>query len=297
MRNDLKSVADCYAPGAMWNPVTTEISPATGLIAFPEVTRVTRNVSFSDRQITKECDRATRILVIGDDPVDGDPAIGYLEECGMRVTVVVSRHDAMRHILLGEPSLIVVRLSSWRQYSLDLVKEIRSRFDISMVILNSERHNETDCVIALELGADDYISRSCALRELRARIYAILRRRNAAHTELRRDSERGGYRFGCWTLDRRLRRLATMRGDNIVLTKGEYALLVAFLDSPRRPLTREFLLRATRVREDIFDRSIDVQVLRLRRKLETDANAPRVIRAERGVGYVFDVPVEKLHTV
>jgi DNA-binding response OmpR family regulator len=78
------------------------------------------------------------------------------------------------------------------------------------------------------------------------------------------------------------------------LTKGEYALLVAFLESPQRPLTREQLLQATRVHEDIFDRSIDVQVLRLRRKLETDASAPRVIQTERGVGYLFAVPVEPI---
>jgi len=83
-------------------------------------------------------------------------------------------------------------------------------------------------------------------------------------------------------------------GTPVALTKGEYALLVAFLEAPQRPLTREQLLQATRVNEDIFDRSIDVQVLRLRRKLETHTSAPRVIRTERGVGYVFMLPVEPL---
>jgi DNA-binding response OmpR family regulator len=78
------------------------------------------------------------------------------------------------------------------------------------------------------------------------------------------------------------------------LTKGEYALLTAFLDAPQRPLSREQLLQATRVHEDIFDRSIDVQILRLRRKLETDPSAPSIIRTERGVGYVFALPVERL---
>jgi two-component system OmpR family response regulator len=85
-------------------------------------------------------------------------------------------------------------------------------------------------------------------------------------------------------------------GERVALTKGEYALLIAFLNAPRRPLTREYLLQATRVHEDTFDRSIDVQVLRLRRKLETDPSAPRVIRTERGVGYVFDLPVERADT-
>jgi DNA-binding response OmpR family regulator len=78
------------------------------------------------------------------------------------------------------------------------------------------------------------------------------------------------------------------------LTKGEYALLIAFLDAPQRPLTRERLLQATRTHEDVFDRSIDVQILRLRRKLETDPSVPRIIQIERGVGYVFTLPVEPL---
>jgi DNA-binding response OmpR family regulator len=78
------------------------------------------------------------------------------------------------------------------------------------------------------------------------------------------------------------------------LTKGEYALLIAFLDAPQRPLTREHLLQATRIHEDVFDRSIDVQILRLRRKLETDPSVPRIVQIERGVGYVFTLPVEPL---
>ena len=83
-------------------------------------------------------------------------------------------------------------------------------------------------------------------------------------------------------------------GVQVVLTKGEYALLIAFLEAPQRPLTREHLLQATRIHEDVFDRSIDVQILRLRRKLETAPSVPRIIQTERGVGYVFALPVEPL---
>jgi two-component system, OmpR family, response regulator len=102
-------------------------------------------------------------------------------------------------------------------------------------------------------------------------------------------------RLACnWQLDRRLRRLTTSSGAPVVLTKGEYSLLTAFLDAPQRPLTREHLLQATRVHEDVFDRSIDVQILRLRRKLETDSRAPSIIQTERGVGYTFALPVERL---
>jgi two-component system, OmpR family, response regulator len=105
----------------------------------------------------------------------------------------------------------------------------------------------------------------------------------------------GGFRFGGWQLARGTRRLTDQQGDAVPLTKDEYALLVAFLEAPQRPLSREYLLQATRVDDDIFDRSIDVQVLRLREKLQSVPTAPRYsyIRTERGVGYVFAMPVER----
>jgi two-component system, OmpR family, response regulator len=122
----------------------------------------------------------------------------------------------------------------------------------------------------------------------------VLRRQEAGRAALQRDPERGWYKFGGWELDRRARRLTDPNGTAVGLTKGEYALLTAFLDAPQRPLSREHLLQATRVHEDIFDRSIDVQILRLRRKLETDPSAPSIIRTERGVGYVFALPVQRV---
>ena len=123
---------------------------------------------------------------------------------------------------------------------------------------------------------------------------AIDRREPMSALRIQRNANRGRSRFGNWHLDRRNRRLSDSSGRPVSLTKGEYALLVAFLDAPQRPLSREHLLQATRIHEDISDRSIDVQVLRLRRKLECDSSAPRVIVTERGVGYVFALPVETL---
>ena len=112
--------------------------------------------------------------------------------------------------------------------------------------------------MGLELGADDYITTPFGLRELLARIRAVLRRREAGQTlTTQRDPERGRSRFGSWQLDRRNRRLSDSSGVPVALTKGEYALLIAFLDAPQRPLSREYLLQATRIHEDVFDRSID----------------------------------------
>ena len=112
-----------------------------------------------------------------------------------------------------------------------------------------------------------------------------------------RSGDRGVSRFAGWQLDRRTRRLTDAQGRPIALTKGEYALLIAFLDAPQRPLSREHLLQATRVHEDVFDRSIDVQILRLRRKLDAQPGETRpagvgLIRTERGIGYVFTASVE-----
>jgi len=121
-----------------------------------------------------------------------------------------------------------------------------------------------------------------------------LRRLNSRRASPSREPQRGCWRFSGWQLDRRTRRLTDPSGAPVALTKGEYALLVAFLEAPQRPLSREYLMQTTRAHEDVFDRSIDVQILRLRRKLERDPSTPRVIQTERGVGYVFAVPVERV---
>jgi two-component system, OmpR family, response regulator len=144
----------------------------------------------------------------------------------------------------------------------------------------------------LELGADDYIVKPFSLRELLARVRAVLRRQELGRAPLTSGSERGGYRFKGWVLERRSRKLLGPDAVPVSLTKGEYNLLLAFLEAPQRSLTREHLMQVTRRHQDIFDRSIDVQVLRLRRKLEIDPSAPNLIRAERGIGYVFIPSVE-----
>ncbi len=149
-------------------------------------------------------------------------------------------------------------------------------------------------MVGLELGADDYVTKPFGMRELLARVRAVLRRQEFSRRPSRDEPSSGGYRFDGWELDVRERKLVNAAAEPVSLTNGEYALLVAFLASPGRSLSREYLLQATRVHEDVFDRTIDVQVLRLRRKLESDPSAPRAIQTERGIGYRFALPVRKL---
>jgi DNA-binding response OmpR family regulator len=220
--------------------------------------------------------------------------IDYLERHNMQVVSASQRQEVTRQFAAAEPNVVILDLRLGQEDGLDLLREIRSHSDVPVIITTGHRRDEIDRVVGLELGADDYVTKPFGLRELLARIRAVLRRREAGHIASQREAEQGRCRFGGWQLDRRARRLTSASGVPVALTKGEYALLIAFLDAPQRPLTREHLLQATRIHEDVFDRSIDVQVLRLRRKLETDPSVPRIIQTERGVGYVFALPPEPL---
>ena len=232
-----------------------------------------------------------RILVVDDDQATKHMVVNYLEEHDMRAVPASGRQDMARHFAVEEPSLVILDLRPSEVDRFDPLRDIRSRSDVPVIITSKDHHDEADRIIGLELGADDYVTKPFGLRELLARVRAVLRRRGRAAAP--RDPERAHYRFGGWQFDRRSRRLTDPAGAPVALSKGLYALLIAFLDAPQRPLTREYLLSATRIHEDVFDRSIDVQILRLRRKLEAIPNTPRVIQTERGVGYVFVLTVEQ----
>jgi DNA-binding response OmpR family regulator len=236
--------------------------------------------------------RPSQVLVVDDDPAMQHMLANYLEQHNMRVVSASQRQEVMRQFAMSEPSVVILDLRLGSEDGLDLLREIRSRSDVPVIITTGHRRDEIDRVVGLELGADDYVTKPFAVRELLARIRAVLRRQELGRVALQRDAEQGRSKFGGWQLDRRARRLTDPNGAHVTLTKGEYALLVAFLDAPQRPLSREHLLQATRIHEDVFDRSIDVQILRLRRKLEADPSAPRIIQTERGVGYVFVLTVE-----
>lgn len=235
-----------------------------------------------------------RVLVVDDDPSMQEMLVNYLEQHNMRVLPAARRHDVARQLARAQPNVVILDLHLGQEDGLDLLRELRARSDVPVIITTGHRRDEIDRVVGLELGADDYVTKPFGLRELLARIRAVLRRQELGRIASHRDAEQGRYRFAGLLLDRRTRRLTNPSGTPVALTKGEYTLLTAFLDAPQRPLSREHLLQATRIHEDVFDRSIDVQILRLRRKLEPDPSRPQLIRTERGVGYVFMPAVERV---
>ena len=235
-----------------------------------------------------------RILVVDDDTELRRMLVNYLEQQNLRVLSAAGRDEMSRQFAVREPNLVLLDLKLDKDDGLDLLREIRSNSDVPVIIMTGHRRDEIDRVVGLELGADDYVTKPFGLRELLARVRAVLRRQDLSRQGVDREAVSGGFRFEGWHLDLRTRRLLNPDSVHVPLTKGEYALLVAFLMAPGRPLTREHLLQATRVHEDAFDRSIDVQVLRLRRKLEVDPSSPRAIQTERGVGYRFSVAVQKV---
>jgi DNA-binding response OmpR family regulator len=232
-----------------------------------------------------------RILIADDDAGLRALVDDYLSQHGMRIVSAESTADLFGH-LKGHPSLVVLDLHLGREDGFDLLRRIRGSSDVPVILVSAHLRDEIDRVIGLELGADDFLVKPFGLRELLARIRCILRRKTATTDPTR--GRPGRVRFGPWELNHLTRQMHQDGAPPIGLTKGEYALLHAFLNAPQRPLSREHLLRATRVHEDVFDRSIDVQVLRLRRKLQSRPGAPEIIETVRGVGYVFRAEIESL---
>jgi two-component system, OmpR family, response regulator len=239
-------------------------------------------------------ERQTCVLVIEDDPALQRMILNFFSENNIRTILAANREEMIRERARNEVNLIILDLRLGQQDGLDLLREVRSDSDVPVVIITGHRRDDIDRVVGLELGADDYLTKPFNLRELLARVRAVLRRFDSGRAVPAREAGGDRFRFGGWQLDCKSRRLSDPQANPASLTKGEYALLLAFLDAPQRPLSREHLLQATRIHEDVFDRSIDVQILRLRRKLERDPSAPRFIQTERGVGYVFAVTVERL---
>jgi two-component system, OmpR family, response regulator len=234
----------------------------------------------------------TRILVVDEDPEARSSLVDYLAEQQIRTLTAADGPGAIRQLVAARPDLVILDLQLGRSDGFEVLRDIRGRFNTPVILTAAGRGAEADKVAGLELGADDYVTKPFGMRELLARVRAVLRRQDTRPRGTgRKPAERRLFHFAGWTLDERRRRLSAPDGDPVALTRGEFALLLAFLRAPGRPLSREHLLRATRVSEDILDRSIDVQVLRLRRKLEPVPGAVRMIGTERGRGYVFAAEV------
>jgi two-component system, OmpR family, response regulator len=235
------------------------------------------------------------VLVVDDDPSVRDVIGSYLEGENFQVSTV-SDGRGMARVLADKPvDLIILDLKLANEDGLDLMRGVGGQSDAPVILVTGHRRDETDRVVGLELGADDYLLKPFGMRELVARVRAILRRSQPGQLRSRKDEKRIRYRFAGWELNMRTRMLTSPTGSITTLTAGEFNLLTAFLRSPQQILSREQLLAATRVHdEEVFDRSVDIQILRLRRKLETNPSEPQLIRTERGAGYVFATAVEIL---
>jgi two-component system OmpR family response regulator len=230
------------------------------------------------------------ILAVDDDPTMRGLIRDYLTSHGFRVSTAADGREVARIVDETNVDLVVLDLKLAEEDGLQLVNELRARSDLPIIVITGHWRDEVDRIVGLELGADDYLTKPFNLRELLARVRAVLRRAGTAPPV---DSKTTRYRFGGWELNLRTRRLTSPTGTPVGLTIGEFSLLTAFLQSPQQVLSREQLLAATRLHdEEVFDRSIDVQILRLRRKLEIEPSAPELIKTERGLGYVFAAPVE-----
>ena len=234
------------------------------------------------------------ILVVDDDPQIRELLQEYLTENALRVSVT-STGEQMAAILDTEAiDLVILDLRLAGEDGMTIARTLRDKSAIPIIMITGIR-DEADRIMGLELGADDYLTKPFSPRELLARIRTVLRRtKGQALTEARQREVRA-YRFVDFELNLRTRRL-TKRAQRVELTNGEFNLLAALLAAPQRILTRDQLLEASRVYDnEVYDRSIDIQVLRLRRKIEADPSQPQLIVTERGVGYTLNSPVEVLY--
>ena len=235
------------------------------------------------------------ILVVDDDPQIREMLEEYLTGNELRVTVA-SNGKQMSQTLADEAiDLVVLDLRLAGEDGMAIARSLRDQSAIPIVMLTGVS-DEADRVMGLELGADDYLTKPFSPRELLARMRTVLRRTKGAALQQARQQEIRAYRFAEFELNLRTRRLKLRDGSPIKLTNGEFNLLAALLATPQRILTRDQLLEASRVYDnEVYDRSIDIQVLRLRRKIEPEPSQPRFILTERGVGYTFNSPVEVLY--
>ncbi|MFZ3117259.1 MAG: response regulator transcription factor [Variovorax sp.] len=216
----------------------------------------------------------------------------YLQGHGFRVSQLHRGPDLLALMARDAPVLVLLDLGLPGEDGFAIARQLREHWQCGLVIVTG-RGDAVDKVVGLEVGADDYVTKPFDLRELLARIKAVLRRIVPAPTPASAATVAPApppsvKRFEGWELDIAARRLMAPQGHEVVLTSGEFDLLHALSDAPGRVLSRDHLLERTRGRDGgPFDRTIDVQIGRLRRKLERDADSPQLIKSVRGAGYLF----------
>ena len=227
-----------------------------------------------------------RLLIVDDEAAMRELLCDLAESAGLRATAVENGAAMRAQLALGDYALILLDLRLKREDGLTLARAVREQSNIPIIILTG-KGDETDRILGLELAADDYLMKPFNPRELIARIRALLRRTGGERATTGDAPE--SIHFGGWRLDRAARTLRAADGQDCPLTASEYALLDAFCRNAGRVLTRDELLELLRgEHSEAFDRSIDVLILRLRRKIEKNPACPQFIRTERGAGYLFN---------
>ena len=231
--------------------------------------------------------RVDKILVVDDDARIRDLLHRYLSHEGFEVMIAEDGKGLQRILLRETVDLIVLDLMMPGEDGLSICRRLRASNDRTPIIMLTAKGEDVDRIVGLEVGADDYIGKPFNPRELLARIHAVLRRRPPQEAPGAPSGENEVVNFGPFTFDMSTRVL-TKDGEELPLTTGEFAMLKTLVRHPRQPLSREKLALLARGREfEPFDRSLDVQVSRLRKLVEIDPAAPRYIQTVWGVGYVF----------
>lgn len=232
-------------------------------------------------------ERTPKILIVDDDPRLRDLLRRYLGENGFNV-LVSENGEAMKRLWVREHfDVLILDLMMPGEDGLAILKRLRAEKDMTPVIMLTARGEDVDRILGLELGADDYLGKPFNPRELLARIHAVLRRRPRQDAPGAPSMENEVVKLGDFELDLGTRVLKK-NGEIVPLTTGEFAVLKAFARHPRQPLSRDKLMEMARGREyEAFDRSLDVQVSRLRKLLEPDPSKPRYLQTVWGLGYVF----------
>ncbi|MGB7540881.1 MAG: response regulator [Burkholderiales bacterium] len=234
--------------------------------------------------------RQDHILIVDDDAEIRGLLREYLQKHGYRVATAANGRELRSAVNSARPDLVVLDLMLPGEDGLDLCRGLRAGSDVPIIMLTA-RGDETDRIVGLEMGADDYLPKPFSPRELLARIKSVLRRARSLPENLRPE-EVSSFRFAGWTLDAATRDLTSPEGVAVALSGTEFRLLRIFLDHPNRVLTRDQLIDLMLSRDaSPFDRAIDVQVSRLRHRLGEDAKEPAIIKTVRGQGYVFAAAV------